>query len=609
MEVIGVTIPSFSNGRSHMRKLFAYALTLSLFATGSLRPVEACQVGGDSVAEDPVAIQDNASLFVSPPSIRRNPIERAPLIAIIDFETTEDVTCSVDVTDGKHTWTQPWDRAATSKHSIAVMGLRPGREHHLRVRATAADTGREEVSPTLRITTDPLPDSFPPLETIVSKPEQMEPGVTVLAVNLWREGTSLLDYGYIVALDNGGEVVWYCRTGDRIADMRVLQNGNIYYQHGSYRFAFEIDILGRDIRQWVATNLTMSPGDHAIPVAVDTMHHDTLEMPNGHMLTLATELREFADFPTSEIDPDAPWASAHVVCDAIVEFMPATGEIVQQMHLVNVLDRRRFGYMALSGFWKDKYNDRIGDYSRDWSHANALIYVPEDNSVIVSFRHLDCLMKIDWESKEIRWILGTPDGWGPAWQKYLLKPKGDLEWAYHQHSPQITPNGTLMMYDNGNYRARPFEQPTLAPMNQSRIVEYRVDETAMTVEQVYEYRGEEGERFYCPFYCEADWLPKTKNILVTDGGHIELKDGTPNDDVPAERQWARIFEITRSEDPAIPTEKVFEVVCDSGLGSPFGWSIYRANRFPNLWDGFSVQPPAADEEIQLFDRSPLQKRE
>lgn len=545
---------------------------------------------------------DADGLFLKQPTIRANPVERAPLIAIIEFEASEEVVPSLEISDGDRTWRQPWRVKAAKKHRIAALGLRPDREHSIRVRVES-EQQESELSEPLSFRTPPLPNDFPPLKTIQSSPERMEPGLTFFAVNLWRESISLLDYGYIVALDAAGEVVWFCQTQDRIADMRILKSGNLLYQHGSYRYAYEIDILGQDVRRWYATELTLAPDDDAIPVEVDTMHHDLLEMPNGHFMTLTTELQEFAEYPTSEFEPDAPWAPAHVVCDAVVEFEPDTGKVIERLPLTNLLDRKRFGYMALSGFWKDKYNDRIDDLSRDWSHANALIFVPEENAVIVSFRHLDCMMKIDWRSKQIRWIFGDPDGWGEAWQKYLLKPVGDLQWTYHQHSPQLTPRGTLMIYDNGNYRARPFNKPTMAVDNQSRVVEFEIDEENMTVKQIFEYAGSSHDRFYCPFYCEADWMPETKNILVTDGGHIELADGTPNDDVPAERQWARIFEITRDN----PPEKVFEVVCDSGLGSPFGWSIYRANRIPNLYDPFRIDPAGIDEEIKIFDRSPHQK--
>lgn len=587
-----------------MYRWFLLLLIIAIQATG--------MEGQQAEAREPRAVASAApaasqSLFVGQPTIRPNPIERVPLVAIVEFESATEVEVVLEVYDGQRSWEQPSQTGAGRSHAIAVMGLKPNREHTIRVHVRTPDQAQQQTSEPLSFHTPPLPDSFPPLRVVHADPEKMEPGVTLFAVNLWRESTSMLDYGYIIAVDELGEVVWFCATGDRIADMRILKNGHILYQHGSYRFAYEIDMLGRDHRRWVATNLTYPPDERSIPVEIDTMHHDLLEIRDGRFMTLATELRRFQEFPTSEFEPEAPWAPAYVVCDRVIEFDAGTGEILDELHLTNVLDRRRFGYMALSNFWKDKYDYLInnGEQARDWSHANALLYLPEEQAIIVSFRHLDCIMKIDWATKKIRWILGDPDGWGKAWQKYLLKPVGDLQWTYHQHSPQITPKGTLMVYDNGNYRARPFKKATLGPDNQSRVVEFKIDEQAMTVEQVYEFRGIGDERFYCPFYCEADWLPQTENLLITNGGHIELEDGTPSDNVPADHQWARIFEITRGPKP----EKVFEIEFDSGLGSPFGWSIYRANRLPNLWDGFSLVPPAEDEDGNLFSRERHEKRE
>ena len=556
--------------------------------------------------------QDTAKLFVKKPTIRPNPIQRAPLIAIAEFECNEKVLATVLVTDGTNSWEQLPSTSAKEKHSIAVMGLRPGRKHQIQVRVQIPGKTETETSDPMEFKTDPLPANFPPIRTILSKPEKMEPGVTLFAINFWNNSTSILDYGFIIAVDEKGEVVWFCNTRDRIADMRFTKAGTLIYQHGSYRSAYEIDLLGRDLHRWTATNLTELPNDGlsestTIPVEVDTIHHDLVETESGSFLTLATELRRFLEFPTSEFTDKAPWSPAYVVCDRIIEFAPDSGKIINELYLKDVLDTRRFGYMALSGFWKDKYNDYLNnEKSRDWSHANALVHLPEEDAVIVSLRHLDCVIKIDWKTKKIKWILGNHDNWSKPWHKYLLKPEGDLQWFYHQHAPQVTERGTIMMFDNGNYRASPFEKATLAPENRSRVVEYEIDEQAMTVKQVYAFDGGDKERFYSPFYCEADLQPKTKNILVTDGGHIELEDGTPDDNVPADRQWARIFEITPGENP----EKVFELQCMSPLGSPYGWSIYRSIRLPNLYEGMKLETPGvAETDDLLYPREQHQKRE
>ncbi|MEO8269217.1 MAG: aryl-sulfate sulfotransferase [Aureliella sp.] len=541
----------------------------------------------------------SASRLVAPPTIYANPVKRAPLIAIIEFATSQPVKATLVISDGERRWQQPWTVKAARKHRIAAMGLRPDREHTIRVQVLVDDQSVELGTP-MTFRTPPLPADFPPLHTLLSRPQQMEPGLTLFSVNQWRDSVSILDYGYLIVLDNEGEVVWYCNTHDRVADIRILDNGHLLYLHGNYRYALEIDIMGRDIRRWYGERLTVAPDPHAIPLDVDTLHHEIIELPNKNFMTLATELVDFEKFPTSESNPEAPWKPAHVVCDRIVEFQPDNGRIVNELDLLDVLDPKRFGYMALSNFWKEKYSARVDSPARDWSHANALQYVAHENAVIVSVRHLDCVIKIDWDTKQIRWILGDPEGWDAAWQEHLLKPVGKLEWPYHQHAPQLTPRGTLLMFDNGNYRARPYHPATLAKDNHSRVVEFEIDEQAMTVKQVFEFDGGPEERFYSPFYGEADWLPQTGNILVTDGGHIELEDGTPHDDVPADRQWARIFEITRDA----PARKVFEVSCDSGYNNPLGWSIYRSIRIANLIDPFAIDPPAFDDVVSMLSHGP-----
>lgn len=561
-------------------------------------------VPGCYAKSQPPWLGDESELFAGAATIRPNPIKRVPLVAIVDVEGKVPVKATMIVSDGDRKWEQPWQAGFSKRHRVAVLGMRPDRKHDIRIKLED-ESGRVEYSNYLTFQTPKLPDNFPPLEVVRAEPERMEPGLTMFATNVWKSTSSILDYGYIVIVDNEGEVVWFCETVDRIADMRILRNGHILYQHGNYRYAYEIDILGRDHNRWIAKNLTIVPDKRSIAIPIDTTHHDIIELPNGNLATLATELNEIEEYPTSEFDRDAPWVPAHVVCDAVIEFDRETGEIVNRFELRDILDPKRFGYISLGSFWKDKYNDRIGALSRDWSHANALVYLPEEDAMIISFRHLDCIYKLNWATKEIHWILGDPGGWAPEFEPYLLRPENpDFQWFYHQHSPQITPRGTLMLYDNGNYRARPFDRATMAPENRSRILELEIDEDAKTFRTVFEYDGGEEDRFYCPFYCEADWLPKTKNILVTDGGHVELADGTPNDDVPGERQWARVFEITRDS----PPQKVFEIRFDSGLGSPLGWSIYRSNRIRSLYGPFRIDAPATDEQIDLFSRERHIKR-
>ncbi len=525
------------------------------------------------------------SIFVTAPTVRPNPVKRAPLICIVDFETKKPMRCVVDVSDGSRRWQQSAENFATS-HSIVVMGLVADRVHQIRL-TLRSDSGDEESFGPLEFKTQPLPVNFPPLQTLIAEPDRMEPGIRLFAVNNWTDDVSALDYGFLIAVDTSGQVVWYCETGDRIADVKLLKNGNLIYQHGSYRYLYEIDMLGRDHRSWYAARSVDPPNSKSIPVQVDTIHHDLVELPNGNFLALATELRKFERYPKDEFDPATTFGPAWAVCDEVVEFQPDSGDIVQRLSLTDLLDTQRFGYLCNNGFWKDKYDDFIDTPCRDWSHANALQYLPEDQALLISLRHQDCIVKLDWRAKKLNWILGDPTGWSDRFQELLLRPSSSLRWPYHQHTPHFARSGRLLMFDNSNYRAIPPNPGIEATENDSRIVAFQIDEAQRTVEQVYSYGAGQGEKFYSPFYGEAEELPKSGNLLITDGGHIETDDGKPFDMVPGQRQWARIFEITKGTSP----EKVFELQCVSPLGSPSGWSIYRGAHYPSLYTPFNISAP------------------
>ena len=153
----------------------------------------------------------------------------------------------------------------------------------------------------------------------------------------------------------------------------------------------------------------------------------------------------------------------------------------------------------------------------------------------MSLRHQDAQVKVD-RTGAARWILGPHGGWNEPWRDRLLQPQGDLEWPYHGHGVEVTPAGTILLFDNGNNRALPFDEPMPSEDSYSRAVEYAVDEEALTVRQAWAYPGPDAEPFYSSFLSDADWLPRTGNVLITDGGRTrpvetqrETEDGETED--------------------------------------------------------------------------------
>ena len=132
------------------------------------------------------------------------------------------------------------------------------------------------------------------------------------------------------------------------------------------------------------------------------------------------------------------------------------------------------------------------------------------------------------------------------------------------------------MFDNGNFRASPYEEPMTPAESFSRAVEYRIDEENMQVTEVWSSGDDGDERFFANFQGDADWMPQTGNVLIAYGGLVSDADGIPVGG-QAGHSWARIVEVTHDT----PAEKVFEFFIDDER--PDGWSVYRAERLPSLY--------------------------
>ena len=505
---------------------------------------------------------ESALRFTRKPGLRRNPNPAVPLAAIADFATSKPARVSIFRKDegGQQLLWQSTVRRG--EHSIPVLGLRPNRTESISV--TMADTdGSELTSSNIEIVTDPLPGAFPSLEVTVSDPGKMEPGVTLFNVS----SPSLSAFGMLVAVDQRGEVIWYYRADKPIGDARRMRNGNLIFLDAAG--AAEIDVLGNLIRRWQPARApAIDPDVFTIPVETDMFHHEISETSSGRFLTLSTELRRYGGYPSSETDPLSVPETADVAGDVLVEFR-ADGAIVNQWSLLNILDPYRIGFGSLGSQWDFIYSEAANG-TRDWSHANAIIPDPSDDSLIVSLRHQDAVIKVGRTTGNLIWILGNHHEWNPPWNRYLLRPTGNLQWPYHQHAPKISERGTLLLFDNGNFRRRPFDE--LPGENYSRAVEFAIDPQSMTVSQVWSYGGPDDEMFFSNAFGDADWMPLTGNVLITDGSRTGAG--------PSPSRFSRIVEVTHTQ----PARKVFELIVKDPLAGPsLGWRVYRSERLSSLY--------------------------
>jgi len=301
-----------------------------------------------------------------------------------------------------------------------------------------------------------------------------------------------------------------------------------------------------------------------------------LELPSGNFLTISTEARFFQSYPSSTTDSQAPWEPAHIISDVLVEFR-RDGSVVRQWNMFDLIDPYRVGYNSLAtGFYANAYAEILEEPAPDLTHGNGLVYMAETDSVIFSLRHIDTLVKLNLGENRIEWILGDPTGWKAPWSNLLLHADGPIEWPHGQHAPELTPSGTLILFDNGSWgRAVPPNPQQPEEQNYSRAVEYEIDEAMQSVRQVWTYGDLEDDRFYTWFLGDTDWLSQTGNVLVTTGGQRVSDDGRRAFGEDG-RGTVLITEVLHTE----PPEKVWEIVIDDPAQD---WTLYRAERMPSLY--------------------------
>lgn len=498
---------------------------------------------------------------VSSPVVAAAP--NAPLSGTLSFATDVPTRASFKVEGNNEAWWVDSSQLNTN-HSIPLLGFAPDSSYtisNIRL-STTGGAMKTTLGDQLPFATPALPANIVDFEVEISNPSEMEPGLTLFGVT----------GDHTVALDAQGTVRWYV---DFISqDVRRKEDDLFVGRVGGA--IKEFDVLGNETRGWYPSS---SPGQALAGrfsvTSVAPFHHDVFPMANGNFLILTTRDDELvSDFPTSETDPTP--APHEIVTDIILEFAP-DGSIVHSWDMSDMLDTNRIGYDTFRA-----------NGTADWSHANAVYHDPEDindpldDTIVVSLRHQDAVVKFSRETGELKWILGNHDSWDAEFQQYLLTPAGDpndFQWQYHQHAPMKLPDGTIMLMDNANHQATPFDGETVVAADDtfSRAVLYDIDEDLMTVEQLWEYGTPEtaDQTYFTRTRGDADWLSQTGNSLIT-YTHVVRVDGA----VPSS-EHTRIVEIDQDGN------EVFRLqIGDTGANA----YVYRSERIPSLYpSGYTVR--------------------
>ncbi len=414
------------------------------------------------------------------PHIVLNPYLINPLCALVMFKTPEATRSTLTI-KGKRFATEDITHTfgAGTTHILPVLGLYEDFENTLVITLEDGSSSR------VKVTTGPLPAQVSRCLNIFTSKDYLKDDLMFL---------STAGKNHPAAYDYKGDIRWLL-TVNTMFDLKRAKNGNLLT--GSYRFCrmpynatglIELDMTGKIYKEY------RLPGNY---------HHDQWEMEDGNLLILTQ------DFHTETVE------------DQCVLVDRNTGDILKTWDYKDVLPQN----VAGSG----------SQDAHDWFHNNAVWYDKKTNSLSFSGRHQDAIINLDYDSGRLNWIIGDPEGWPQEMvDKYFFTPVGDVEnfdWQYEQHACLITPQGDVMCFDNGQYRAKAKENYIKNCDNFSRGVRYRIDTDKMEIEQVWQYGKERGQEFFSPYICNVEYYDDG-HYMIHSGG-IGFKDGKAADSLGA----------------------------------------------------------------------------
>jgi len=465
-----------------------------------------------------------------------------------------EIACQTDVPthiwlivdDGLEVWDVRASDVLATDHVVPVMEIGPNRQVSIDVVAIDA-RGNASMSPAgpLLYQADPLPDIFFDYRSEVYQPALLARGVRKGGVILATARQSRDVHTWIAFFGGfeGREAIWGYKSGDRIIHA-IPRDGKIIFDKGRHDLE-EIDLAGNTLRTWhaVGVDTTLPPG--AIPIATDSIHHEIEALPpgldgglGGDLLILSSELRQYPDYPASELDLSLTVPRGKSVGDRVVELDLDTGAVLREWSIHDLVDPYRIGYGHTGQYWTAHYEPMFPNVTDlmtyDWTHGNGVDFLEcnGEGNIAVSLRTQDAVICFSRDTSQLCWILGDPTNWAPPYDQLVLSPASPSdELPYHQHDVELVEcvagKLVLSVFDNGCRRAIA-PAPGLPPDERySRFVQYEIDPAAMTFRTLFEHGPSDPsdvDHFYSSFVSggmEMQATDQHTRYLIVSGGESE----------------------------------------------------------------------------------------
>jgi arylsulfate sulfotransferase len=429
--------------------------------------------------------------------------------------------------------------------NILVAGMRLNSTYRMRAVMNLAD-GSQIFDVDHSFTTGTLPGaSLPNLAVTTTPGATPQSGVELIVMF----GTSGL-----VVTDLSGNVLWNYNpspTGSTPNQLSFLPNGHFlisFFGPGANDpepVMREIDLTGQTIWELNAVQLNQELAVATCAgcnITAIGLHHDFALLPNGHVILIAAESRVesgLSDFPNP----------TQVIGDVLID-----------------LDENHKPVWVWSSFDHLDLNRHLMGLP-DWTHANSIVYSPDDKALIMSMRHQSWVFKIDYQDGQgtgnILWKLGYQ---GDFMLKNGVEPQ---DWFSLQHDANIASSNSsgifqLLLFDDGGRRVLDSSGTTcgVTPC-ESRVPLFQLDESSKTA--TIEWVDKLAPAF--SFFGGSSRLLQNGNIEFDDCGLT-----VPGTGVPANS--STVMEVTK----ITPPQTVWQMQIT-------GQYAYRSYRIPSLYPG------------------------
>lgn len=125
---------------------------------------------------------------------------------------------------------------------------------------------------------------------------------------------------------------------------------------------------------------------------------------------------------------------------------------------------------------------------------NSICYDDATGDVVVSCRGIGVIMRLNFETEEIKWMFGDPNNLPDEFDKYLLKVTDDTKYPYGEHCAFLTEEGNLAFHNNDADQLNS-ESEALADYldNYTTNVVVQIDEENKTLHTIWEYDADQKE--------------------------------------------------------------------------------------------------------------------